>query len=208
MENENRNAGGPTPTPDPISDPLSDQDVLDAMARISGYLDISVEDFRELYAVAREQALHRVFAHVRAGSLMRAGIEPVTADTMLDQAARAMVEQGLKAVPVVDADRRVVGILTETDFLRRLQAPGFLALMLDLMDDPGVFSHRCHETPVRAAMASPAECIHPDAGFDAIGNAFRRCGGRSLPVTDAEGRLLGLLPRKVFVDACGSESGS
>lgn len=208
MNNENRNASGASLAPAPVSDPISDRDVLDAMARIPGYLDISVEDFRVLYAAAREQALHRTFADVRAGSLMRAGIEPLTPDTMLDQAARTMVAQGLKAIPVVDADRRVVAILTETDFLRRLQAPGFLALMLDLMDDPGGFSHRCHETPVRVAMTSPPECVLPDAGFDAIGNAFRRCGGRSLPVTDADGRLLGLLPRKAFVAACGSEVGS
>ncbi len=188
--------------------PISDKDVLAAMARIPGYLDISVEDFRALYSLARELALKRAFAHVRAASLMLSEIEPVQPEQMLDAAAHAMAEQGLKAIPVVDAKGRVVGMLTEKDFLRRLQVSGFLDLMLDLMEDPCTFSHRCHETPVSAAMSSPAESIAPDAGFTAIGNAFRRCGGRSLPVTDADGRLLGLLLRKDFVAACGPEAGA
>ncbi len=192
---------GPTPPP------ISDQDVLDAMARIPGYLDISVEDFRDLYSMARELALHRAFSHVRADALMLDNVEPLSPDSMLDQAARAMAQQQLKAVPVVDSERRVTGILTETDFLRRLQADGFLDLMLDLMENPCAFTHRCHETPVSAAMSSPVESVPAEAGFARISAAFQRCGGRSLPVTDGNGRLLGLLLRKDFVAACSPGSG-
>jgi len=119
-----------------------------------------------------------------------------------------MARQGLKSIPVVDGDRRLLGILTETDFLRRLQASGFLDLMLDLMEDPGGFSHRCHETPVSAPMTHPAESVAAHAGFTAISTSFRRCGGRSLPVVDGDGRLLGLLLRKDFVAACGLEPDS
>ncbi len=197
IDDKQQTPGGPT---------ISDQDVLEAMARIPGYLDISVEDFRALYDLARKQALERAFVHVKAESLMQDGIAPVRPEQMLDTAAHAMTEQRLKAIPVVDTDQRVVGILTETDFLRRLQATGFLDLMLDLMADPTAFSHRCHETPVSAAMSTTVESVPPDAGFAAIGDAFRRCGGRSLPVTDAGGRLLGLLLRKDFVAACGLEA--
>jgi len=66
------------PSPQPTGDPpVSDQDVWDAMARMPGYLDISVEDFRQLYDLAREQALERLFRQLRAESLMRTDIEPV-----------------------------------------------------------------------------------------------------------------------------------
>jgi len=193
------------PNPPSGTDRLSDQDVLDAMARIPGYLDISVEDFRDLYDLAREQARQRLFAHIRADGLMRTGIRPLLAERMLDQAAAEMAGQDLKALPVVDEHRRVIGILTETDFLRRLQATGFLDLMLNLMADPAGFSHRCHETPVSTAMSAPAECVGADADFAAITRAFARGGGRSLPVTGPDGRLLGLLLRKDFVAACGPE---
>jgi CBS domain-containing membrane protein len=191
---------------DPLSGPeISDEDVLDAMRHIPGYLDITAEDFRTLYTLAHAHAVTRTFVHVRAERLMRTGVQPVGPDTMLDQAAHAMVDQGLKAIPVSDSAGRVVGMLTETDFLRRLRAQGFLGLMLELMADPAGFSHRCHETPVSAAMSAPAVTLPPEADFAAIAAAFRRCPGRSLPVVDRDGRLLGLLLRKHFVDACHLE---
>lgn len=196
-----------TPRPSGAPD-ISDRDVLDAMARIPGYLDISVEDFRDLYKVARGQALQRAFAHIRAGALMHTGIEPLGPHDMLDQAAHSMARQDLTAIPVVDGGHRVLGMLTETDFLQRLQAPGFLHLMLDLMENPAAFSHRCHETPVSAAMSSPVQSVPPDADFSTISSAFRRCGGRALPVVDGEDRLLGLLSSKDFMDACGLEGGA
>jgi CBS domain-containing membrane protein len=187
---------------------ISDQDVLDAMAAIPGYLDIGVEDFRTLYTLAQEHARLRVLAHIRAETLMRRDIEPVTPDTMLDVAARCMTRQGLKAVPVVTSGQRVHGMLTQTDFLHRLQARDFLHLMLSLMKSPAAFSHRCYETPVSAAMSSPAVTIRAGAGFHEISAAFQRCGGRSLPVTAADGTLLGLLLREDFVSACGPEQGT
>jgi CBS domain-containing membrane protein len=194
------------PADDPLNGPeISDEDVLDAMRHIPGYLDITVEDFRALYTLAHTHALERTFAHVRAQRLMLAEVHPVTLDIMLDQAAHVMVDQGLKAVPVADASGRVVGMLSEADFLRRMRAEGFLGLMLQLMADPAGFGHRCHETPVSAAMSSPAVTVPPEADFTAIAAAFRRCPGRSLPVVDTEGRLLGLLLRKQFVDACHLE---
>jgi CBS-domain-containing membrane protein len=184
---------------------ISDEDVVDAMRHIPGYLDITVEDFRALYSLVRAHALERAFAHIRADRLMRGGIRPLRPETLLDQAAQAMAEQGLKALPVVNAENLVLGMLTETDFLRRLQAEGFLELMVRLMADPNGFSHSCHETPVSAAMTAPAVSVLEEAGFSDIVAAFRHCSGRSLPVVDAGGRLRGLLLRKQFVAACHLE---
>lgn len=39
---------------------LSDEDILDAMAHISGYIDISTEDFRAIYHLAWQHALARL----------------------------------------------------------------------------------------------------------------------------------------------------
>ena len=66
---------------------LSDEDILDAMRHIPGYLDISTQDFRAIYHLAHGHALERLFRHVSAGSLMRTGIVPLHPDTRLDAAA-------------------------------------------------------------------------------------------------------------------------
>lgn len=180
---------------------LSDEDILDAMRHIPGYIDISTEDFRAIYHLAHGHALERLFRQVRAGNLMRTEIEPLQPDTRLDEAARTLAGQGRKSLPVVDGDGRVIGMLSETDFLSRLNADTFLELLLRLVTDHGTFTHRCHETPVRDAMTSPAVTVTTDAGFRDIVSAFYAHEGRAMPVVDAQGRLQGLLLRKDFVKA-------
>jgi CBS domain-containing membrane protein len=180
---------------------LSDEDILEAMGRIPGYLDITTEDFRAIYHLAHRHALARVFRHIRAGSLMRTGIDPLHPDTRLDEAARLLADARRKSLPVVDAGGCVIGMLTETDFLRRLKADTFLELLLRLVADQGSFNYRCHETPVSEAMTAPAVTVTADAGFREILSAFRAHGGRSMPVVDVRGRLKGLLLRKDFIEA-------
>jgi len=198
--------GGPAPEIESPTPELSDEDILDAMSRIPGYIDISTEDFREVFHLAHAHALDRLLGRTRAASLMRTGFEPVLETTMLDQAARSLATQGLKGLPVTDADGRVVGMLTETDYLRRLGADTFLELLLRLIEDAGAFGHRCHETPVRAAMTAPAVTVPEDAGPVEIAAGFQAHPGRSMPVVDSAGRLRGLLMRKDFVEQLGARS--
>ena len=178
---------------------LADEDILDAMGRIPGYLDISTQDFRELYHLAHGHALERLFGRTLAGDLMRTRVQPVQPQTRLDEAAQMLAQQRLKSVPVVDDGGRVVGMLTETDFLRRLEADTFLELLLRLVKDSEGFSHCCHGTSAGEVMTAPAVTVGSDAGLLQIADAFHRHPGRSMPVVDAEGRLLGLLMRKDFI---------
>ena len=184
---------------------FTDEDILDAMRHIPGYLDISTEDFRAIYRLAHSHAVDRLFHAFRAANLMLTDIRPLHPDTRLDEAARQLVAQGRKGLPVVDEANCVVGMLTETDFLRRLRAGSFLELLLKLVSDPTAFTHRCHDTPVSAAMTAPAITVTEQAGFRDTIRAFRGHEGRSTPVVDREGRLRGLLLRKDIVRAQQSE---
>ncbi len=180
---------------------LTNEDILDAMQHIAGYIDISTTDFQEIYHLAHRHALKRLFGGVRAGTLMRVGIEPLLPEMRLDLAASTMARQGLKSLPVVDGDGLVVGMLTETDFLRRLKADTFLELLLRLIEDVNGFSHRCHETPVREAMMGTPITIGEQDGFFQIIKAFHQHEGRSMAVVDTNGHLRGLLLRKDFIKA-------
>ena len=180
---------------------LTDDDILDAMQLIPGYLDITTADFRLIYHLAFRHALQRMFVEVTAGRLMRHAIEPLQQNMTLDKAAKALAVSGYKGLPVVDDNGYVVGMLTETDFLKRLKADNFLQLLLRMLEDSFEFTHRCHETTVSAAMTQPAVTVSQDAEFLEILDAFYRHGGRSMPVTGADDRLLGLLLRKDFFAA-------
>jgi CBS-domain-containing membrane protein len=182
---------------------LSDEDILDAMQRIPGYLDITTEDFRAIYHVAHAHALTRLFGGIRAAGLMRQDIEPLTPAMSLAAAARGMMRQGCKALPVADADGRVIGMLTETDYLRWLGTDSLLALLLPAdagrAGDPAA---ALQAGTVGAAMTAPAVSVDLDAGVGAILAAFHRHPGHHMPVVDAAGHIRGLLSRKQFLAAC------
>lgn len=180
---------------------LTDEDILDAMRHIPGYLDITTEDFRTIYHLAHRHAVERLFGNVRIANLIRDGIDPLVPDMSMVEAAKALVRSGFKGLPVVDAQGRVIGMLTETDFLRRLKVATFLELMLNLLDDAFEFTHRCHETSVREVMTAPVVTVVRDAGFGEVVRAFHQHGGRSMPVVNSAGQLLGLLLRKDFIAA-------
>jgi CBS-domain-containing membrane protein len=184
---------------------VSDEDILESMAEIPGYLDVSTEDFRLLYHLAHRHALTRVFSNMSAGRLMHTGFQPLQPDMRLDEAAVLMSHQGVKALPVVNPDRRVAGILTETDFLRWLQADTLTALMLRACDAPDSFALRGKETAVRTIMTTEVVTLGHDEKFMEIVSAFHAHEGGAMPVVDDAGCLIGMLTRKDFLKACHLE---
>ncbi len=148
---------------------LSDDDILDAMRHIPGYIDITTSDFRAIYHLAHAHALERLFSSIRAGRLMRTGVDPAPPGHAARPGGQEPRPAGRsRACRWWTRQQRVVGMLTETDFLRRLRADTFLELLLRLVEDSGGFQHRCHETPVREAMTAPAVTVSEDATFRAI----------------------------------------
>lgn len=184
---------------------LSDADILDAMRKIPGYIDITTTDFRTIYHLAHAHAVERMNSRMCASSLMRSPIQPLHPTTPLDQAAGLFVRQGVKALPVVVGGGLVKGILTETDILKRLGADSFLELLPRLIEKCDRLAECCHETATSAMMTSPAVSVTERSGFTQIMCAFRNHGGRSMPVVDDRGRLVGLLMRKDFLAACQLE---
>jgi len=185
---------------------LSDADILEAMGEIPGYLDISTADFRELYHLAYRHGRERLFRSISAGRLMRGDIQPLLPTMRLKEAIPQFVRQGLKALPVVDGEGRVIGILSETDVLRSLGAETFLALLARLMVEPDLIRPEDCQRPVRDLMASPAVTVPVGAGFRQLMKAFASHPGRAMPVVSPEGRLAGLLLRKQFLHACHLEA--
>ena len=181
------------------------RDSYDAMSQLSGYVDITTGDFREIYRLAFQHALGRIVSLVTAGEVMSRDVLPVRPDMLLDAAARAMAERGAKAAAVVDQRSRVVGMLSETDFLRHFGAVSFAQFLVRFLADAGSVRHTLHETPVSAFMVAPAVTVREDAPFSAIVQTFKQHRVSRLPVVDESGALLGMLTRKDFMDACGLE---
>lgn len=127
--------------------------------------------------------------------------DPVTTtpDTNLKEAARLMVVHGISGLPVID-DGKVVGVVTEGDYLRReadREQPYRLSLLEALFGDgePTVV-----ET-VADVMTSTVHTIYPDATIGEAARIMAKRNIKRLPVIDENDELIGVISRADVVNA-------
>ena len=108
----------------PESINLTEADILEAMKKIPGYLDITPRDFKEIYTLAYREAIVRLSQEVFAAEIMTRDVVVVKEETPLAEVAAAMGARGITGVPVVDENGRVTGVISEKDFLARMSVTG------------------------------------------------------------------------------------
>ena len=75
---------------------------------------------------------------MRARDIMTSPVITVTPAVPLKGAAALMVSHGFTALPVVDDDKRLIGIVTEADLVRGKYLDGSGAVVADVMTTPAV----------------------------------------------------------------------
>ena len=193
------------PEPTPTSGvELQEEDILEAMRAISGYLDITPGDFKEVYRLAFQHALERLSRAVTAAEIMTTDVVTVTPDTPVAEVAAAMGRRGVSGVPVVDAGHKVVGVISEKDFLTRMgvkDAKNFMSLVAGCLKTRG-----CVALPLKVALAgdlmsSPAVTVAPDTPVRDLARLLTQKSINRVAVTDPDGHLLGLVSREDIVKA-------
>jgi CBS domain-containing protein len=142
-----------------------------------------------------------VTADVSVSELMYRDMPTVTPQATLEEVLQALERDRRRRAVVIDDQRRVVGIISDGDLLRRSRPathPGFLARLRRLVSgqpatDPAPLLD-ASETAVDL-MSTPVITITAD---DSTADALRlmvKHQVKRLPVVDENGRLLGLLDR-------------
>jgi CBS domain-containing protein len=114
---------------------------------------------------------------MKVGDIMTREVGSCGLDTTLAAAARIMWEQDCGAVPVLDAEGRAIGIITDRDICMALTTRNHLASELAVGDVVG------------GALTS----VGPE---DDVSDALSKMQAgqlRRLPVVDGEGKLVGIL---------------
>lgn len=189
---------GKTPLQVPADIELSDDDIFAAMKQLSGYLDITPQDFREVYHLAYRHAGERLLTALKARDLMTPEVAVVRPDTPLVEVATVMAARRVSGVPVVGEDGLVLGIISEKDFLVNLGSPGitsFMGLLAECLR-----TKKCQAIGGRAQkaedlMTAPAVTVSEDASLVEIVRIFTARGINRVPVTDSQGRLRGIVSR-------------
>lgn len=183
---------------------LTDRDVYEAMKSIPGYLDITPRDFKELYCHAYRQAAERISRSVLARDMMTKEVIFVARDTPLAEVASLMGERGISGIPVTDDAGRVLGVISEKDFLSRMGEAGpknFMTVIANCLKAKG-----CIALPIRAKkaediMSSPAVTVHESTPFSEVADLMARRAINRVPVADAEDRLIGIITRNDLIRA-------
>ena len=177
---------------------ISDEDIYAAMKDIPGYLDITSGDFKELYRRAYRHALKRIAQSIKASDIMTRDVVTAAREMPLREVAKKMAEKGVSGVPVIEADKRVAGIISEKDFLSRMGAKDtktFMGIVAECLKAKGCVAVSIRDQNAEDIMTSPAITVSIDTTVMEIAHIFTEKKINRVPVTNKEGHLVGIISR-------------
>jgi CBS domain-containing protein len=145
--------------------------------------------------------------------IMDAAPVTVSPDASVEEVVRTLRDRELPGVPVVDADGRCVGIVTEADLVLPddqgdLHIPHYINLFggTVFLEPLGRFEQRLRKAFASKAtdmMTSDPDTVAPDTTVQEAARLIHRSGHNRLPVIE-DGRLVGVVTR---VDVLGALAG-
>jgi CBS domain-containing protein len=140
-----------------------------------------------------------------AAEIMDADVPSVTAEEEAGDAINLLAKTDLGAVPVVDADRKVVGIVSESDLVLAdeqsdLHLPHYLNIMggIVFVGSMKGFEKRLEKafaTKVSELMTADPVVVHTYEAADRVAKKIADHHHNHLPVVDEDERFAGMVTR-------------
>jgi CBS domain-containing protein len=140
-----------------------------------------------------------------AAEIMDADVPAVAPDADARAAIELLAKTDLGAIPVIDADRSVIGIVSESDLVLSdeesdLHLPHYLNIMggIVFVGSMKGFEERLNKafaTKVSELMTADPVVVNFDEDAESVARTIAEKHHNHLPVVDAEGRLAGLVTR-------------
>ena len=140
-----------------------------------------------------------------AGEIMRSEIPSVTREEDAKKAIDLLAETDLGAIPVVDSENKVVGIISESDLVLSeeksdLHLPHYLPIMggVVFVGSMKGFEEKLNKafaTNVRDLMTSDPVLVSVEDDAEVVARKIAESHHNHLPVVDGEGRLAGMVTR-------------
>lgn len=153
-------------------------DITDAIARLDQGLDIHPGDVLALVHEAEVHAVDRQLGQLVVRTVMETNVATVQAFETVYRVRLIFSYNHVKAVPVLDAERHVIGIITIYDLFR--------LKIVDL-------------SPAESIMSSPVTTVRDDTPVAHLVRLMTEQGLRHIPVVDAEDRLVGIVTRTELI---------
>lgn len=202
--------GSPRPVQRTTRDPLPSErfgvtsEDLDAVLReYNEVFDISRSDLEEILHRTELHAYQRRFGKVRCADVMSRDLVKVESRADLKTAWSMLISHRLQALPVVDQDGRVTGIVTQYDFLK-LAEPGETAPLAQRLRR--MLWRTARKTAGKAEkvgqiMTTQVKTVPVNATIAELVPLFSDLGLHHAPVVDTSGRLVGMLTQSDLISA-------
>jgi len=145
---------------------------------------------------------------MHARDVMTTKLITISETTTAQEAARVMTENDVSALPVVDEQGHLVGVLSEADLLRRqeigtqLVRPWWLEAVTPASTLAAEFL-QAHGTAARELMSTKVISAAPSASLSEIATLMERHRIKRIPILE-DNRLIGIVSRSNLVQALAS----
>lgn len=172
-------------------------DVDAALAHYNQVLDVSRADLEGLLHLAGRAAFQRTLGDVRCSDIMSKPPLAVEAGVSLKDAWALMRAEQIKALPVVDAQHLVIGIVTVADFMRlaNLDTHEGLGQRLRAL----VMGRGGQPQSVAEIMSHPVQVARVAQHAMDLVPLFSQGGHHHIPIVDGDERLVGVITQTDLV---------
>jgi CBS domain-containing membrane protein len=189
--------------PSPITIGISEQDIQLALYDMDTFLDVSYSELRKLLDTIQKHRFIQLSQPISCGDIMLRNVTSVEYGTEVEDAWKIMHSQNLKALPVIDKSRRVIGIVTWHDFLKFITVDDTKnfsnALLKFIRRTPNISSNK--PEAVGRIMTTKISVLPETAPIAELIPLMSNQGHRQVPIVNAENRLVGMVHQANLISA-------
>lgn len=178
-------------------------DLDEALKRYNQVLDVGRDELEHILHMAEMNAMERRLSDLRCRDIMTRNVVTVEYGTDLQDAWMLMRQHRIKALPVIDRQRRIIGIIAVGDFVRHADVD-FNRPMRDRLHQFIRRSGTTHTNKPEAVgqiMCAQVRVASADRPVAELLPIFSEHGHHHIPIIDAENRLVGIITESDFVRA-------
>lgn len=179
------------------------EDFNNALKEFNSYIDVTLEDLVQINQLANKHAQLRQTEQLFVRDIMTRDVVTVNADTSLRDAASLLLEMRISGLPVVDQQNKLVGLVTEADFLSAMGIPSHHPAHSLWQTLETMFRYKPVENnmPDKVAEIMSREIIslREDNNLHDVIDTMRRHHIKRVVITDEQQQVQGIITRSNLV---------
>jgi len=186
---------------------ISDQDLKLALKNMDMFMDVSAGDLRKLLTDAEAHSFKRFKGNITCADIMVRDVAAVEYGTEVEDAWEIMHKQKLKAIPVIDRARRVIGIITWHDFFKFINLSAYETFQdkfrAFIRRTPNVSTDKPES--VGHMMTTSVIVLPESTHIVDLVPLMSTHGHRQIPIVNSENRLVGMVYQANLIAALYDE---